>query len=217
LYNDTISDFCNFNWHNIFCFMIITVVSFKGGVGKTTSAVHLAAYLQQKSPTLLVDGDANRSASEWAKRGSLPFRVIDEHHAARVSRDYKHIVIDTEARPNQKDLKTVASGCDLMVIPTTPDVLALSALKLTVEALNEFGTASYRILITMVPPRPNRDGEEARAIIVNSKLRVFKQSISRLIAFQKAVVAGLPVYQTKDPRARQGWEEYMAVGKEILR
>ncbi|MEG4585371.1 AAA family ATPase [Microcoleus sp. MOSTC5] len=40
----------------------MTVASFKGGVEKTTTALHLAAYLQSKAPALLVDSDLNRSA-----------------------------------------------------------------------------------------------------------------------------------------------------------
>jgi chromosome partitioning protein len=61
--------------------MIVTVASFKGGVGKTTTALHLAAYLQTKAPALLVDGDFNRSAFDWAGRGSLPFKVVYEKQA----------------------------------------------------------------------------------------------------------------------------------------
>ena len=44
--------------------MFITVASYKGGVGKTTTAVHLAAYLQTLAATLLIDGDPNRSATK---------------------------------------------------------------------------------------------------------------------------------------------------------
>ena len=42
----------------------------------------------------------------------------------RYARDFDHIVIDTEARPNEEDLQALADGCDLLVIPTTPDALA---------------------------------------------------------------------------------------------
>ena len=54
--------------------MITTVASFKGGVGKSTTAVHLAAYLHLRGPTLLIDGDPNRSVTGWSKRGASPSR-----------------------------------------------------------------------------------------------------------------------------------------------
>jgi chromosome partitioning protein len=197
--------------------MIVTVASFKGGVGKTTTAVHLAAYLQQKSPTLLIDGDPNRSASGWTKRGELPFKVIDERQAARYARDYDHIVIDTQARPEEEDLKALADGCDLLVIPTTPDALALDALILTLEALNRVEAERYRILLTIIPPKPSRDGNEARGMLTQKRIPLFKTGIRRLVAFQKAALAGVPVYKVHDPRADEAWSDYVAVGKEIIR
>lgn len=197
--------------------MIITVASFKGGVGKSTTAVHLAAYLQKKAPALLIDGDPNRSVSGWAKRGELSFKVIDERAAARYARDYEHVVIDTEARPNEEDLRALADGCDLLVVPTTPDALALDALFLTVEALRNVGTDKYRILLTIVPPRPSKDGAEARQMMKRKGLPLFKGEIRRLVAFQKASLAGVPVYKVSDPRALAAWSDYEVVGKEIIK
>lgn len=197
--------------------MIVTVASYKGGVGKTTSAIHLAAFLQQRAPTLLIDGDPNRSASGWAKRGALPFRVVDERQAARFAREFEHLVIDTAARPTQEDLQALAEGCDLLVIPTTPDALALDALVQTVEALRSLGTDRYRVLLTAIPPRPSRDGEDARATLAEMALPLFVQGVPRLVAFQKAALAGVPVSQVPDPRAPQGWEAYQRVGEELLR
>jgi len=196
--------------------MVITVASFKGGVGKSTSAIHLAAYLQAKAPTLLVDGDPNRSVSEWARAGKLPFKVVDERQAALHAKSFEHIVIDTKARPDEEDLRALALGCHLLVIPCTPDPLSLRALGLTVTALKSIGADRYRVLLTVVPPRPSRDGEDARDMIEQMGLPLFEATIPRLVAFQRAVLEGTTVAGLKDPRGHQVWEDYQRVGKETV-
>jgi chromosome partitioning protein len=196
--------------------MIVTVASFKGGVGKSTTAVHLAAYLHALAPTLLIDGDPNRSITAWSGRGGLPCPVIDERQAARFARQAEHIVIDTQARPGREDLDALAGGCDLLVIPSTPDALALDALMLTAAALSELGAERFRVLLTICPPRPSRDAEEARAAIAEAGLPLFEAEIRRAAAFQKAALQGVVVRDVKDPRAGGCWDDYARVGAEIL-
>ncbi|MEM8807498.1 MAG: ParA family protein [Cyanobacteria bacterium P01_G01_bin.38] len=196
--------------------MIITVASFKGGVGKTTTAIHLAAFLQGQAKTLLIDADPNRSALGWASRGELPFDVLDEWQAGNQAATYEHVVIDTQARPTSNDLSALANTCDLLVLPTMPDILSLDALVLTIEYLKAISTDHYRILITSIPPRPSRAGEEVKALLKEADIPIFEQGIRRFAAFQKAAMAGLPVYAVKDPRAELGWQDYEAVGQEIL-
>ncbi|MBT9315433.1 ParA family protein [Leptothoe spongobia] len=196
--------------------MIITVASFKGGVGKTTTAIHLAAFFQGKGKTLLIDADPNRSALGWASRGELPFEVVDQWQAETQSDAYEHIIIDTQARPTTEDLAALANSCDLLVLPTMPDILSLDVLVLTIEYLKSIQTSQYRILITSIPPKPSRAGDEVKKLLKEADIPIFDVGIGRLAAFQKAAMQGVPVYAVKDQRSERGWQDYEAVGNEIL-
>lgn len=195
--------------------MIVTVAALKGGVAKSTTALHLATYFQLKADTLLIDGDLNRSALDWSNRGSLPFKVADERHGVQLASLYEHIIIDTGVIPNNDELKTIAHGCDLLVVPTTPDAVALAATLRMVEALKEF-QVNYRILLTLIPPSPNKAGEEFRNACSNAGLPMFKSGIRRLAVFQRAALEGVPVNAVKDPYAQIAWRCYFETGKEIL-
>ena len=195
--------------------MYITVTNYKGGVGKTTTAVHLAAYFQTLGATVLIDGDPNRSATKWAEGGQLPFAIVDREEGDYQARNYVHVIKDTEARPGIADFERLAKGCDLLVIPAVPSKLDIEALKLTIAALRKVGTDRYRVLLTKVPPKPETDGPELRKLLIGAKTPLFKAEIPRLKSFEKAAAQGVPVYQVDDARAGRGWEAYEAAGKEI--
>jgi chromosome partitioning protein len=175
--------------------------------------------------TLLVDGDPNRSATGWSKRGdgdSFPFKVVDLMQAALYSPKYEHIVIDTAARPDENELQALADGCDLLILPTTPDALAVDALLQTVDLLQSLesdkpdGMAPrrYRILLTMVHPKPVKMAQQAREAL--AEVPLFDTEIRRLIAYEKAALMGVPVYEVKDRMAKIAWGDYEQVGKEIM-
>jgi chromosome partitioning protein len=196
--------------------MFVTVASYKGGVGKTTTAVHFAAYLQQTATTLLIDGDPNRSATAWAKRGSMPFTIADEKEGAYRARNFRHVVIDTEARPGSADFEALAKGCDLLVIPTVPASLDTDALVLTLEAAQRLAPDKYRVLLTKVPPPPEPDGAQLRDELTRRRIPLFATDIPRLKSFERAAAEGVPVYAVQhDPRAKRAWDAYSAAGKEL--
>ena len=195
--------------------MIVAITALKGGVGKTTTAIHLAAYFQTLAPTLLIDADKNRSALVWSKEDKLPFYVASQAGSTNLIKKFTHIVIDTQARPEPEELEDLVAGSDMLILPTTPNHLDLDTTVKAVELLKTLN-ANYKVLLTKVDSR-TKNGKNARKFLEEAQLPLFADEIPLLVAFQRSPGRGVVVQDFSDRRAKIGWNRYKAVGKEIVR
>ncbi len=192
--------------------MIVSFASFKGGVGKTTTAVHLAAVLGKS--VLLIDGDPNNSAASWHERsaGRLPFdlKLASESFD---SENYKYNIIDTPARPNSAELKTISEGSDLVVLPSFPDTLSLDALVRIVNSFNDLKIDNYRVLLTQT--LGSAAARDAKLLLDDLGIKFFKTEIRRRAAYGRAATAGVTVSDLRggsDP-----WNDILSLKKEVLK
>jgi chromosome partitioning protein len=192
---------------------IITITGFKGGVGKSTSTIHLARFLSGMAKVLVVDGDQNRTCINWAKRGSLPFNIVDQRQAVKMVAGHDYVLIDTPARPDTDDLKELSKGCDLLILPTTPDVVSLQPM---LDLARNISDMAYRVLLTIVPPAPNKEADTIKQDLQNSGIPVFQTMIRRSVAYSKAGLAGTTVKDVDDYKQKVFWTDYENLGDEIV-
>jgi chromosome partitioning protein len=198
--------------------MIVTLLSYKGGVGKTTLSIQLAAYLaithSQYSNIAVVDGDPNQAALKWAKRGDLPFPVLSASSLSQI-RKYDHLIIDSQARPKPEDIEAL-SDCDLLLLPTVPEAMSAISTTETIEALIGLGSDNYAIVLSRVPPPPRKTGVKLRQQFQQQGYPVFKSEIRQYAAYETASLLGLPVNAVKDRNAGIAWRDISALGEEVI-
>ena len=145
---------------------VIAFVSPKGGVGKTTAALTLAAELahQMEKPVTIIDADPNRPFKRWVDLGrSSPLInvILDDseetileniENAKAISRA---VIIDLEGTKNMR-VSFAVSQADLVIIPMGGSALeaneAGEAIKLIRQTEKGFGRKiDYAILFTKIP------------------------------------------------------------------
>lgn len=129
---------------------VITLANLKGGVGKTTIAVNVAACLTEtrRTAVTLIDADMQGSATAWAREGRLPMPVrtvplrrgeppadwlrrVDEEAGAS---DY--IVLDLPPYLGSATSFAIAEA-DLVLVPITPSEADLEATTAVIALIRE--------------------------------------------------------------------------------
>ncbi len=201
--------------------MFITVCGQKGGVAKTCTSIHLASVWHSEGKKVcIVDADKNRSALAYASRGNLPFPVFPVSSAAKASRSSEIVITDGQASSDQEELKHLAYGSDLVILPTTAKARSV---ELTVELANLLSNlkVNHAVVIVKVDFRQQKAAQQAKAALENFGLYVFDTFIPLLSAFDKAETSGNAVFEAvddlgrSDPRRMTGWSAYCSIASQI--
>jgi chromosome partitioning protein len=175
---------------------VIALISQKGGVGKSTLAVHLATEAnQQGQRVLLLDLDPQGSAMEWANRrgdrppdvsGANPASIAKEIERA-ASEGYELVVIDTAPHADHAALQA-ARAADLVAIPCRPSTFDIAAISATLD-LCKLANKQAVVVLNAAPIR-SRVTAEAQEAIAEKGGAVSPVVIHQRVAYQHCMIDG---------------------------
>jgi chromosome partitioning protein len=185
---------------------VIAILNQKGGVGKTTLAVHIAtAIARKKRRVLLLDADPQGSALDWAaaRHGEPLFPVVGlpkssiHKELPALAANYEIVIID--GPPRVYDVaRSAIMASDLVLVPVQPSPYDVWAAKEIIDLLNEAAVykpalqKAFIINRKIVNTAIGRDVAEALSAY---PIPVLSTSVCQRVAFAESATQGLTVYE----------------------
>jgi chromosome partitioning protein len=189
----------------------VAIISQKGGVGKTTVALHLAVSAERNNkPTVIIDLDPQASASTWKDLREADSPVVQPAQVNRLGvileeakrQGAAFVVIDTS--PNSESASLAAArAADLVLIPCRPHLLDLKAIGSSIE-LARLAKKPFFVIVNAVPPRGSL-GVEADSAIATYDAPVAPSQLSMRAAYYHCLVNG-QVAQEYEPSGKAAEE-----------
>lgn len=205
--------------------MIFGILNQKGGVGKTTLSVNLAACLARTGArVLLIDADPQGSALDWAAaRQTAPlFSVVGfprptiHKEIAQIGQGYDHIIID--GPPRVTDLaRSAIMASDIVVIPVQPSPYDIWAAEEVVRLIEEARIYKDSIKSVFVVNRKITNtaiGRDVRDALAAYPVHVLQASVAQRVVFAEAAAQGQAIFEV--PAAGPAVAEMEAVAAELM-
>lgn len=205
---------------------VIAVINQKGGAGKTTLAMNLAAGLSRRAETLVLDLDPQGSSRQWASLGSEPFpatvkQIIGKWDARTLHqnyRAYRHLVLDCPPSLDSHASLQALRACDVALIPVLPSPIDLWASLRLPEEIEEARKANSRLraylVLNQLEPKSALSGAMHEAL-AEFGIPVLEAAMRRRAIYRNAALEGVSVYQLGS-RGQLAAAEIEAIINEVI-